>query len=411
MQPIEQLIEDHAAMETPKSILDYKGNPIDFATAVAIAGDEPRWAAPNERNLVRIENNPHFSYAIRNDPDGPEVVPLFEGGWALEDDATYVEYNDVYTITECIDELACGTPFIEACGDHVHYRGDDYDRDECSTCDDCGDLVPYDELDDDGYCPDCTRSGDDDASRIQEYHGHGLRDAVCVFTTPAPNLRKKHLVEYTVGFEVEKNHNGYREGDEIGEYPLFAYWETDGSCGIEGITHAYSLGSRHIFADHVRQSSRLLYLNADNRCGGHTSIKGPKMTRQNLRSYMGLFYALFRGRLKNTYCCGDARMTDPYSDKYYTVNKRGTDFVEIRVCSRITNATQLMNRYEAVGHLADAVHEGKSFERYMRSNALLLKRVYPDKEKRRTIYDLAHKFQNYIETGESAGVQRFLRTY
>jgi hypothetical protein len=104
-------------------------------------------------------------------------------------------------------------------------------------------------------------------------------------------------------------------------------------------------------------------------------------------------------------------MTDPYSDKYYTVNKRGTDFVEIRVCSRITNANQLMNRYEAVGHLADAVHEDKSFESYMRSNALFLKRVYPDKEKRRTIYDLAHKFQNYIETGDSTDVRRFLRTY
>lgn len=389
---------EQATVDNMNMILDYNGNAINRDTAVMIAGPEPRWADPSDDNVVRISGNNTFSYALED-----ATASLIEGGYALVVDATYVEFNDVYTLEEP-ETLQCGTPFIRSCGGHQTYRGVAYDPEELGSCENCGCTMLCEDMEDD-MCSDCycDNDYDSDPTCIQSYHEHGLQDTIVIHKDPDPGLRKRHLLDYTIGFEVEKNHNGYDKGDEVPDGPLFAYWETDGSCGIEGITHAYSLGSSRVFSQHVMASRPALALGTDERCGGHLSIKGLNMTKPKVRQYIGLYYTLHRKRLLQYYCCADKRMnsTDSYT-KYETVHRRGPDFLEFRLPGRVRNATQLHNRFEFFRILVDAVHRELTFDQYLRGNAKLLKEIYPDKERRRKIYQMAHHFQDWVLTGANA---------
>jgi hypothetical protein len=96
---------------------------------------------------------------------------------------------------------------------------------------------------------------------------------------------------FLIGFEIEKtNVFGYAdEGDEIGERELFAGWELDGSCGVEGVTNCYDLLDplvMEMFEGHVGEASDVLAEPCDGTCGGHINISWQNVTpRETLAAF------------------------------------------------------------------------------------------------------------------------------
>ena len=119
-----------------------------------------------------------------------------------------------------------------------------------------------------------------------------------------------YKANYTIGFEFEKTS---LHRDAIKEYPLFTGFETDASCGYEVVTHILPLlpasqWRTKIFslfydAEHIIDDN---YSPSDLSCGGHITIRVEGLTSQELaeklRRNLGIVYALFRKRLRNSYC-------------------------------------------------------------------------------------------------------------
>jgi len=163
------------------------------------------------------------------------------------------------------------------------------------------------------------------------------------------------LSRFGIGFEVEKaNVDGRTEvRQNIEEQPLFSHWETDSSCGVEGITHVYNLADYDKFNKHVNRSD---YVNSDvnNRCGGHTNIsyRGQgvddpfELTQETITQHTGILYALFKKRLLNDYCRYNKKLDKPNQSGRYccVVSKSGR--LEFRLPSRIKNGGQLLRRFK-----------------------------------------------------------------
>lgn len=379
-------------------IEDYAGNMIAEENAVRLVGDGERWADINDPDIVEVVTiGSPYSHALREETAYDERL----GGEAHISTVRYVEFNDAYT-SGCAVYLRCGTEYIPSMEDHVYVSGRGHCHpDEVSSCASCGDNYLLEDLDGDGCCGCCGESYKGDSEYIQEYHDHELGDTVRVLHHPDEGS-KPHWRDHTIGFEVEKNSYGYCSGDYVGTYNLFAYWETDGSCGIEGITHAYTLGSSRLFSSHVREAEEMLSKPADTRCGGHLSVKGPAMVLEDIRRYAGLFYALYRHRLNNTYCNENLRLNPSSYARYAAIHRRDYGFYEFRLPRAVKNATQLERRFEFMRLWTDAIHEGMTFKQYLRSNRNLMRRIYPNNPaKRREIWALAHHFQRWI-MGEEA---------
>tara|TARA_R100001440_G_scaffold22500_2_gene36701 strand:- start:6668 stop:8308 length:1641 start_codon:yes stop_codon:yes gene_type:complete len=193
---------------------------------------------------------------------------------------------------------------------------------------------------------------------INEYHC-GIEPEF--YTTPINHSNE--LTKYTIGFEVEKNDVDEYSGTGYGieEQPLFSHWETDGSCGVEGITNVYSLDNLSRFSSHVKDS---WYVNEDtnNSCGGHINIahRQDKMEYWHIRPWLGLVYSMWRKRLRNQYSSGNKKLS-PYSsrngrysvlvEKGHSPNRR----YELRLPSRVINGNQLDLRFRLMQQLFHSV--------------------------------------------------------
>ncbi len=170
------------------------------------------------------------------------------------------------------------------------------------------------------------------------------------------NGSKSPLAKYTVGFEVEKTEiDGLCEiGEEYEPQPLFAGWETDSSCGVEGITNVYSLEKLETFAQHARES---WYLDepCNSKCGGHINISDTtnKVRYWHVKSWSGLWMSMFRKRLNNDYAGANKKIC-PYEAKsgqrYQVVREKqlgnGDTLYELRIPSRVTSREQIVNRFK-----------------------------------------------------------------
>ena len=219
--------------------------------------------------------------------------------------------------------------------------------------------------------------------------------------------------KFTIGFEVEKNqlHRG-----AVKEYELFCGFERDGSCGYEAVTHILPLlpsGQwRTKVYDMMHKAEKIIddrYSPSDRRCGGHITIAVDGMTgeqlREAVRKYSGIIYALFRNRLKNSYCGANNRMQASheaanYHHKYQVALVKG-NCLEFRVPSRFESVKQMMRRYELFYEVVNAAVSGTSHD-------ALLKRLKPvvvsmyngDTAKAEEVLNLAKYFRKFILTGE-----------
>lgn len=218
---------------------------------------------------------------------------------------------------------------------------------------------------------------------------------------------------FTIGFEVEKNS---LHRNSVREYELFCGFEQDGSCGYEAVTHVLPLMPaskwRTKVYDMMHKAEKIIddrYSPSDRRCGGHITIAVKGMsgddTREAVRKFSGLMYAMFRHRLNNQYCSDNNRMREysyEYHRKYQVALVKG-DALEFRLPSRVESVKQLMRRYELMYEMLDVAinRPNTKFKTWVDKMTPLLVTIYEgDVDKVEAIKNLAVKFQTYINTGE-----------
>jgi hypothetical protein len=229
---------------------------------------------------------------------------------------------------------------------------------------------------------------------------------------------------WTVGFEVERNRVGDADsqGDYVGEYPLFAGWCTDGSCGIEGITHAYDPCDPQVvaaFISDVQASTEPLDEGKSGKdCGGHMTIAcpsrfSPEDLRDTLCDYAGLWYALYRGRLSNQFCSHDLLMNGDTSThhRYYACRLRSYG-VEWRFPSAIPSADTIVHRFQLAGLMCQSVTRGHAARTFFRRAVPVVMDMYGgDRAKVAKIMRYARHFQTWLDSGGKVlhpSVKRFI---
>lgn len=230
---------------------------------------------------------------------------------------------------------------------------------------------------------------------------------------------REWVSRFTIGFEVEKNifHRG-----AVKEYELLKGFERDASCGYEAITHVLPLlpaGTwRNKVFDMMHKAERIIddrYSPSDTRCGGHITLGVVGMSGTDLmeatRKYSGILYAMFRHRLKNSYCRENNRMEWSHYGSRYQVCLKKDHTIEFRLPSKIESVKQMMRRYELCYELLDyAVNVKGSLANFLKRITPLVVSMYNgDETKAKDILSLAVEFQEYINTGvKSERVRDFI---
>jgi hypothetical protein len=241
--------------------------------------------------------------------------------------------------------------------------------------------------------------------------------------------------KYSIGFEVEKN--ALSRG-AVREYELFCGFERDGSCGYEAVTNILpllpaSMWRTKVF-DMMHKASRIIedcHSPSDERCGGHITVAVDGLSGEELLAKMrpvaGLFFAMFRHRLKNRYCGANLRLEpetlnlsngrgsdmwtsnrligsyNGYHSKYRVALPKG-NCLEWRLPSRFTSVAQMRHRYEFMYLWVDYVMSTNkpSLKAFMDKKEVqgILSMLYEgDKEKVVSIKVLAYHMQEFINTG------------
>lgn len=193
-------------------------------------------------------------------------------------------------------------------------------------------------------------------NRINDYHCGVAPERYVVNSS-------EQLGQYTIGFEVEKNDIDGEQSGSIEQQPLFSHWERDSSCGVEGITHVYSLNNSKTFFEHL-SCSDYVDEETDSRCGGHINVAhiNNQLEMWHFKPWMGLMWALWRKRLKNSYSNRNKKV-NPYAgrDHHYgalvekgrSSNKR----FEIRIPNRVHDSHCLKRRFQLMQHLMTCIDD------------------------------------------------------
>jgi len=209
--------------------------------------------------------------------------------------------------------------------------------------------------------------------------------------------------KFKIGFEIEKlNFFGNdSEGDKIGEYNIFKGFELDSSCGVEAITNILPLHScpeNDVF-NWMNEAKDVINSEYDRNCGGHINLSCSNLSGSDfydkLKPYLSAWYALYRFRLKNTYCSGNKDLKDKNAGKYSTVNLKGK-IVEIRIPNAVPNVETLKLRYKLAYHTCIAAENEIPFEQFKDNITAIIKAMYENKFKAKKILNLADKFKEYI---------------
>lgn len=165
------------------------------------------------------------------------------------------------------------------------------------------------------------------------------------------------LGQFGIGFEVEKSSvNGSRcEGSTVDKQPLFNHWETDSSCGVEGITHIYNLDNYELFRKDALESEYLEEPTSQE-CGGHINISFQsknitdfQLEMENISPFAGALYALFKVRLSNSYSRHNKKLlkSEEHESRYGAiVPKSGPQRYEFRLPSRVQSTVQILRRFK-----------------------------------------------------------------
>lgn len=256
-----------------------------------------------------------------------------------------------------------------------------------------------------------TRSGYHGSPIPREFHivtKDDIKDINSKYFVQDVRTGKYYKTNFTIGFELEKINL-----PALVEYAIFKGYERDGSLSGrnsgEAITNILPLVPKGRLRNKVFelmfQAERVIDSDVNNSCGGHITIcnagtDGDEL-RDKVRSYMGLMFALYRGRLRNSYCNRDIRMTSG-TDRYSVIGVKSGGCIEIRLPSGVPSVHSLVRRYELVFELVDfAVNRRRiNFSKYLEKCRPIVMRMYGYNEPQTDfVMSLAKDFQYYINTG------------
>ena len=173
---------------------------------------------------------------------------------------------------------------------------------------------------------------------------------------------------FAIGFEIEKS--SFHRG-AVKEYPLFSHFEYDSSCGVEAVTNLLPLVDKSVWRNKVlgmfSEASKIIedrYSPSSHSCGGHITLSCWGMSGQDLadklRPYASIIYALWRFRLRNSYCYGNLMMNTSEcssdwvghtSSSKYHVCKIMDDRIEFRLPNRVESVRSINLRYRLMYEL------------------------------------------------------------
>lgn len=351
--------------------------------------------------------------------DIDEAVELLDGTFFPREYASALDYGDGY-----IPRLGC-----HALSNHFDWWswldnnnvglsccGETYAFDGYIVCDDCGHVmseyyVRYDEHSGEYYCDGCYSSHCcGDRSRVHPYHTFNSQCeklGTCAGFPPVFSL-------WHVGFEVEKTDiNGSdSEGDEVPETTLFAGVETDGSCGVEAISHIIPLHDDCLdnLVSLAKEASEILDAPTSNKCGGHINLsRAGGIDINRLRPYLAPFYALYKRRLGNGYCSGNKSIDEKAPrEKYSVINLKSGGVVEFRLPSAVTSSKAFIFRYRAMIKMANAYESNMDAVEFIDSITPLVAEVYGADKLEQWQYD-SLAFLDYLTTGSiDASIRQYI---
>jgi len=321
-------------------------------------------------NMQSFEYSDHWTWVDRG---------MAANRWVNEEDAVYCEDIDEYV--HCDDSHWC-------------------EEDECSYWDE--DNI------------NCTRDG-----HIKGYHSNKSPDNYNEGFVKSP---------FSIGFEIEKKlfinedeDEARDRGDFVGEFDFFEGFETDSSCGVEGVSNIMPLSpprSKHrkkVF-DMIDAAQCIINSPSNKDCGGHitvsykdTSLDGYELVNR-MREHLSLMYALYRFRLARTYCAQNKSAKKEDNTKYSPINVKGNR-VEFRLPSQVKNTKQLKLRYDLVYlTMYYSLIEPVNFNVFLNKARGVVKKMYNGNEdKVNNIFKLAQDFRRYLSAEDvSDNINEFI---
>ena len=325
------------------------------------------------------------------------------GEWIHDDDAI-MDFDETQTATG--DWFASNDDYYfigrgRADGRYMHCE-------DTSHCDDIGENVHeddahYSDVDGDTYYHKDNMPSEVNSSSLSEYH-HG-----------PPSKDLSSFAKFRIGFEIEKNEvNGITNevGASIGNYDLIARFETDSSCGydgstgVEAITHILPLSGvrskrrKEVFKL-MDKATNVINEACSVHCGGHITISvvGYKSVDllEMLRGNVSILYALYRHRLKNSYCDRNKEMKPNHHGGSCVAQLKGGGLVEFRLPSRVMSVKQLKLRYDLMYVLVRGSVERKPFPYILNKATPIIKKMYEGREgKVSEIISLCKHFRKYL---------------
>ena len=227
---------------------------------------------------------------------------------------------------------------------------------------------------------------------------------------------------FSIGFEVEKTQfdtDDYgvadSQGDSVGEFSFFAGFETDSSCGVEAVSHILPLSPprskwrKEVF-NMMDEASLIINSDTDITCGGHITISISRSMLNGdaydvvnmIKPKLAILYALYRYRLKRSYCSSNKPIKKEDNARYSPVNVKSSNKIEFRIPSRVKNVKQLKLRYDFMYSMFHyTFKEPTDFEDFfVKVMPILIKMYDGDTDKVNVVYAYAKEFKKYLASEE-----------
>jgi len=357
------------------------------------------------------------------------------GDWHHQDDTWYDEVAETcYSDNEDLTVSYCGTTAHEDSfseSHEYHYVDRGLARGQYVYCDQatyCEDIDEYVHEDDAHWCE------NDDCSYYDEDMCGGGNDVVNSYHSSSRFIENHNYgfnkSPFSIGFEVEKTEFDTKygtadsQGDEVGEYSFFAGFETDSSCGVEAVSHVFPLSPvrskwRSEVFRMIDEAADIINSDADISCGGHITVSMSKDGYEgdaydvvnDLKPKLALMYALYRFRLKRSYCRNNKSIKKEDNAKYSPVNVKTGGRIEFRLPSRVASVEQLKLRYDFVYSMFHyTFNEPAAFDDFLFYTRHIVSRMYKgDEDKVNKIHAYAREFRKYLASEEvSPTIEQFI---
>lgn len=270
------------------------------------------------------------------------------------------------------------------------------------------------------YCIDIQEYVDSDDAYLCEADGEYYYDESSMPGNADGEINGYHSSEprniagesrFKIGFEIEKkNFMGNSDvGDYVGTFDLIAGFETDSSCGVEAVTHILPLGangSEHekLVFNMIDEASEIVESDYDRSCGGHINVSSSTYRDgydllEKIRVYSAIFYAMYRHRLRNSYCSDNKLAKKEGNTKYSPLHVKG-NVIEFRLPSAVRSVRQLKSRYRIAYNIMLMSEELLPFEDFLELNRPVLMDMYKEStNKVETIFEYARAFRRYLLDG------------